>query len=154
MTEKYFVDSNILAYARDPRYPSRQLVARDWITKLWDQKNGVLSTQVIKEFYSVTTRKFQPAVPRHLAQAEIRELLTWRIIETDQNIFETAWTLEADSQCSWWDALIIAAAQHGGCQVLLSEDLAPHLMPAGLTLINPFNEVLHESPANYEIRQT
>lgn len=153
MTEKYFVDSNILAYARDPRYPSRQQVAQEWMRKLWDEKTGVLSTQVIKEFYSVVTRKFQPAVPRQLAQAEIRELMTWRLIETDQTIFETAWSIEARGHCSWWDALIIAAAKHGGCGTILSEDLASHLMPVGITYINPFADVLHESPANYEIRQ-
>jgi len=152
MTEKYFVDTNVLIYAHDGVYPAHMEQAQHWMTRLWADQRAVISTQVLKEFYQVLTRKLVPAISRELARDELRDLMTWPVIETGARLFEAAWRIEDQGHCSWWDALIIAAAQHGGCTAILSEDLGSHLMPAGITLINPFASVLHEAPADYQTR--
>ena len=152
MTEKYFVDTNVLVYAHDGVYPAHMEQAQHWMTRLWADQNAVISTQVLKEFYNVLTRKLNPPIRGELAREEIRDLLHWQVIETDAHLFEAAWHIEENAHCSWWDALIIAAAQHAGCTAILSEGLGPHLMPAGMTLINPFESALHEAPARYEMR--
>ncbi len=152
MTERYFVDTNVLVYAHDGVYPAHMEQAQHWMTRLWADQAAVISTQVLKEFYNVLTRKLDPPIPQELAREEVRDLLHWPIIETDARLFEAAWRIEDEGHCSWWDALIIAAAQQAGCTAILSEDLGPHLMPAGMTLINPFTSAVHEAPARYEIR--
>lgn len=152
MTERYFVDTNVLVYAHDGAYPAHMTQAQHWMTRLWAEQDAVISTQVLKEFYNVLTRKLNPSIPHEVARDEMRDLMTWQIIETDAKLFEAAWSIEDRGHCSWWDALIIAAAQHAGCTAILSEDLGPHLMPAGMTLINPFVSAVHEAPARYETR--
>ena len=152
MTEKYFVDTNILIYRYDPRYPAHQSIAKEWLGRIWEENSGVISTQVIKEFYGTLTRKIAPREDRNLSRDIVRHLLFWEVVETDSAVFEAAWRIEKNGHCSWWDALIIAAAQHAGCTAILSEDMGPHLMPAGLTLINPFESAVHEAPARYETR--
>ncbi len=152
MTEKYFVDTNILIYRHDPRYPAHQSIAHEWLGRLWEEHSGVISTQVLKEFYGALTRKIAPKSDRQVSRDIVRNLYLWQVIETDSTIFEAAWRIEEHGQCSWWDSLIIAAAQHAGCTAILSEDLGPDLMPAGITLINPFANAVHEAPARYETR--
>jgi len=152
MTATYFVDTNILIYAHDPVYPAHMAEAHAWMTALWRDGSGVISTQVLKEFYNVLTCKLSPPVSREPAREEVRDLMTWPVIETDVRLFETAWSIETHGHCSWWDALIIAAAQHAGCSAILSEDLGEHLMPNGIRLINPFAGTVHEPSADYGAR--
>ncbi|MEX0448789.1 PIN domain-containing protein [Spiribacter sp. 221] len=152
MTEKYFVDTNVLIYKFDAGYPAHASIAHQWLKRLWRERTGIISTQVLKEFYGVMSRRITSEQPREQIRAVVRNLLTWPVVETDGGVLETAWTIEDKGHCSWWDAMIIAAAQHAGCSAILTEDLGEHLMPPGMRLINPFAGAIHEPSAHYEVR--
>lgn len=114
-TDRYFVETNIFVYCRDSSDPAKHRIARTWISDLWSSGNGLISTQVLKEYYQVVTRRLNPGMSVENARADIRDLMTWKPIELIPSIFELAWTLE-DSICiPWWDALIVAAASRSEC---------------------------------------
>jgi predicted nucleic acid-binding protein len=133
-----FVDTNVLAYAHDASDPGRQAIARGVLEELWADRSGVLSTQVLQEFYVVATRKFHPPLRR----VEAREILalysTWTIVAVDVALILDAATLEEAAQLSFWDALIIEAARRAGAVRLVSEDLAAGRVFGETTIVNPF----------------
>ena len=144
MTDRYFVDTNILVYSRDTRDPVKHQVARSWIAELWSTGNGRISTQVLKEYYQTVTRRLSPGMPVEDARADIRDLQTWKPFEPTASTFEKAWLIEDRIKISWWDALIIAAAQQTGCTYLLSEDLQSGQTIENLSIINPFTKTINE----------
>ena len=119
MTGPVFVDTNVFVYLHDDSAPAKQLRANDWITCLVRRRAGRLSFQVLQELYSVFTRKVQPALAASRVQPIIRDLTSWRPIPIDFAIMERAWLMEGRYSLSWWDALIVAAAQTCQCKVLL-----------------------------------
>lgn len=146
MTETFFVDTNILVYARDTTEPNKHSQARTWLKHLWANRTGRISTQVIKEYYQVVTRKLNPGLPTETARADIRDLLTWQPLDINEQILEQAWFLEDHHKFSWWDSLIIASARQAGCRWLLSEDLQSDQQIENLTILNPFTQNLNEPP--------
>ena len=144
MTAICFVDTNILVYACDPGHPQKHGLARDWLRHLWTTRTGRISTQVLKEYYQVVTRKLEPGLPPEKARADIRDLHTWQPVDIDLDVLELAWALEDQTNYSWWDALILAAAQRAECHYLLSEDLQPDHTINNLTIINPFTHSINE----------
>ena len=144
MTAICFVDTNILVYACDPGNPRKQSLARDWVHHLWKKQAGRISTQVLKEYYQVVTRKLEPGLAPEKARADIRELYTWQPVDIDLEVLELAWALEDQANYSWWDILILAAAQRAKCQYLLSEDLQSGHAINNLTIINPFTQSVNE----------
>lgn len=134
-----FVDTNIIAYARDNRLPIKKLVAEAWLGALARRREGRISSQVLIEFYSVAIHPKKLALPAATAQADCRDLQAWNPIVPDIALFESAWSLTDRHSFSWWDALIVAAALRQECTLLLSEDLQHNLVIDNrLTLINPF----------------
>ena len=138
MTGPVFVDTNVFVYLHDDSAPAKKLRANDWITCLVRRRAGRLSFQVLQELYSVFTRKVQPALSASTAQPIIRDLTSWRPIPIDLTIMERAWLLEGHYSLSWWDALIVAAAQTCQCEVLLTEDLQHGQEFGAVRVINPF----------------
>ncbi|MBK9325793.1 MAG: PIN domain-containing protein [Hydrogenophilales bacterium] len=138
MTDKVFVDTNILLYARDSAQPDKQPVAQAWMRSLWLKRNGYLSFQVLQEFYVNATQKLKPGLPVELARQDVRNLLLWRPIGTDAGLIEGAWRLADRYGFSWWDAQIVAAARRANCPVLLSEDMQHGIDVEGTRIINPF----------------
>ncbi len=134
-----FIDTNIIAYARDSRYPDKQRLAEAWLGTLARQRVGRISSQVLIEYYSVAIHPKKLALPAAAAQADCRALLAWKPLAPDLALFETAWALSDRYSLSWWDALIVAAALRQECTLLLSEDLQHNLIVDNrLTIINPF----------------
>ena len=138
MTGPVFVDTNVFVYLHDDSTPAKKLRANDWITYLVRRRAGRLSFQVLQELYSVFTRKVQPALATSTAQPIIRDLTSWRPIPIDLAIMERAWLLEGHYSLSWWDALIVAAAQTCQCEVLLTEDLQHGQEFGTVRVIDPF----------------
>jgi predicted nucleic acid-binding protein len=139
MTALYFVDTDILVYARDPRRePNKHRQAREWMTWLWQERTGRTSTQVLNEYYAVTTQKLKPPLPIAEARIEIRTLFAWQPHAFGPATIEQAWNVQTRYRFNWWDALIIAAAQLSGCEYLLTEDLQPEQEIDGLKIMNPF----------------
>jgi predicted nucleic acid-binding protein len=145
-----FVDTNVLLYSEDRAHAAKHQVARQWLTVLWQQRRGRLSTQVLHEFYVNATRKLHPAMPAGDARAEVRRYQRWQPWVTDHATVETAWAVESRFGLSYWDALIVAAALQQGCGWLLTEDLQHGQSIDGMQVVNPFlagPEILDAAPA-------
>lgn len=138
MTGPYFVDTNVIVYARDRSEDRKQQAANDWLEYLWTAGEGRLSTQVLQEFYNVVTRKLANPVDRSLARADVLRLLAWDPIAPDAHIFQFAFAIEDRYQLSWWDSLIVAAAMQQGCSDLISEDLQDGQDFDGVRVLDPF----------------
>jgi predicted nucleic acid-binding protein len=134
-----FVDTNVLVYARDAGEPTKQPQALAWLEHLWKSRSGRLSFQVLQEFYVTVTKKLDPGLSADEARAELRSLLAWRPVAVDGDVLQAAWSLEDRHSLSFWDALIVAAAQAAGCEQLLSEDLADGVTYGGVEVVNPFS---------------
>ena len=144
MTDRYFVDTHVLVYARDASEPDKQKQASAWVQALWGHGSGRISYQVLQEYYQVVTRRLSPGMDVQMARADIRDLLSWDPVQTDDAVLEMAWAIESRYQLSWWDALIVGAAQRAGCRYLLTEDLQPGQSLDGVTVINPFASAVPE----------
>ena len=133
-----FVDANVLLYAFDEKDLGKQQRARDWLTVCWERRCGRLSTQVLNEFYANARRRFASALSAGDARAEVRRYQLWKPWLIDQATLETAWAAESRYGLNYWDALMVAAAQHLGCTVLLTEDLQHGQQIDRLRILNPF----------------
>jgi predicted nucleic acid-binding protein len=138
MTERVFVDTNVLVYGRDASEPTKQKQAMAWLARLWSEKTGRLSFQVLNEFYVTVTNKLQPGMDPQSAREDVRSLLAWRPIPVDARVVEGAWRIQDRYKLSWWDALIVSAAQASDCRYLLTEDLQENRKMGNVKVINPF----------------
>lgn len=139
MTRPTFIDTNVLVYARHARESSKQPIARSWIERLWRERSGRTSIQVLNECYFTLTRKVQPAVPSDEAWDYVRELFAWNPCPVDADLGSLAREIERRYRLNWWDSLVVAAAQEQQCTLLLTEDLQDRAVYGGVTVRNPFN---------------
>lgn len=144
-----FVDTSVLLCAEDGADTTKQQQAREWLGQLWRRRCGRTCTQVLNEFYGLATRQLQPPMPAGDARAEVRRYQHWKPLHTDQQMVETAWAVESRFGLTWWNALVVAAAQHQGCRWLLSDSLPHSLQIDSVQIINPFlmGPSLLESPS-------
>lgn len=142
MSATYFVDTNLLVYARDSSESQKQPIAKDWLDRLWSQRCGRLSIQVLNEYFVTVTRKLTPGLNEDAAWSDVEDLLTWDPVPVDSHVLRRARELAMRYALSWWDAQIVAAAQLCGAERLLTEDLQDGQDMDGLVVINPF----HRSP--------
>jgi len=138
MTARVFVDTNVLVYARDRTDEAKHARALEWLAVLWQERAGRLSWQVLQEYYVTATRKLEPPRDPADAREDVTSLVTWRPIAIELPTLDAAWGIEDRFGLSWWDALIVAAAQGGGCTHLLSEDLQDGQSFEALRVISPF----------------
>ena len=139
-----FVDTNVLLYAHDASETEKQPIARALLEALWADRSGVLSTQVLQEFYVVATRKFTQPMRRSEARELIALYATWSVVRVDVELILDATALEERAQLSFWDALIIEAARRGGARRVVSEDLQDGRRIAGLVIEDPFDAARRE----------
>ena len=137
-----FVDTNVLLYADDGRDQDKRTTARQWLSSLWQQRLGRLSTQVLNEYYANATRKL--GMPQGDARAKVRRFQLWQPWQIDHQTVETAWGFEARFGTSYPDSLIIAAASQSGCAFVLTEDLQHNQQMDAVKIINPFRMVPSE----------
>jgi predicted nucleic acid-binding protein len=134
-----FVDTNILAYARDARDLRKKTIALDWLSFLAKTRTGRLSWQALAEFYAVATHPKKLAMPMAAAQADVLALQHWQPVAPSADLFRTAWSVQDEHGLSWWDSTIVAAAILANCNILLSEDLQHgQMVNKTLQIINPF----------------
>lgn len=138
MTGKTFVDTNILLYAHDRDAGQKGEIAAACLRELWDTEQGVLSVQVLQEFFVNVTRKISVPLPTPVAREVLRIYRPWVQRETTVDTVLRATDLMEFAQISFWDALIVAAAEEAGAQMLLSEDLNDGQTIAGVKIVNPF----------------
>jgi predicted nucleic acid-binding protein len=140
MSDNFFLDTDILVYAVDPSDPAKQIVALEWITSAHQTGRGLLSYQVVQEWFNVVLRKAAVPLRADEATSVYRALIEplWRI-QSSRELLYTALDLHRKDSFSWWDSLIVSAAIHGGCGQLLSEDLQEGREIAGIRIHNPFH---------------
>ena len=152
MTGPCFVDANVFVYARDPRDPHKHQRAVDWVDLLWREARGRTSVQALSEFYAVATRKLTPKVAPELAWRDVERYLGWRPRATDEELLRRARSLEDRHRLSWWDSMIVAAAQLQNCEVLLTEDLQDGAVFGTVVVRSPFTHAVEQPAAAYELR--
>jgi predicted nucleic acid-binding protein len=136
MPGRAFVDTNVLVYAVDDADPLKRDRAREVLDGSADQL--VLSAQVLSEFYVVVTRKLAEPLPETDAADAVRALARLPIVVADGELVMTAVALSRQTQISFWDAQIIAAAAVAGCDRVLTEDLSHGAELASVRVENPF----------------
>lgn len=137
MSDKYFVDTNILMYAHDRSTGAKHRLAVSLVEGLWDSGHGVLSTQVLQELCVNLRRKATPPLPVSQVRQLIRDYSTWEIVTNTSESVLQAIEIEARYKVSFWDALILHAAMDSGASVLYSEDLATGQSYGGVHVVNP-----------------
>lgn len=133
-----FIDTNILVYAIDHCDKRKQKVARTLLESLQQSTNPMLSTQVLMEFYNVATNKLK--IEKLHARQLVESFSNMQVVTADTALIKRAIDTSILSQISFWDALIIAAAEQGGCSILYSEDLNSGQIINGVEAVNPFAE--------------
>ena len=133
-----FVDTNVLVYAHDASEAEKQPIARALLERLWAERRGTLSTQVLQEFYNAATRKL--AIP--MTRSEAREIVglysAWPVVVIVPSLILTASRVEEEHQLSFWDALVIEAARVAGAQRLVTEEMQDGWVIEGVHIENPF----------------
>jgi predicted nucleic acid-binding protein len=137
---KIFLDTNVIIYAYDVSAGAKREKAQKIIVDLWESGQGLLSTQVLQEFFVSVTRKIPQPLELKTAKQIVSDLLRWDIVINDGNSIMEAIELLSDHRYSFWDSLIIQAAIKGGASLLLSEDLSGGQNIKGITIKNPFNQ--------------
>ena len=139
MSDRTFVDTNVLIYAHDVDAKSKHEVAKRVLSELWSRRTGVLSMQVLQEFYVNATRKISSPLPKDVARLVTSSYAIW-CLETTPAEISLAFRIEDESRIGFWDALIVASAAKCGASRILSEDLNAGQMIAGVRIENPFRE--------------
>ena len=133
-----FLDTNVLVYAVDEDVPRKKEAADRLIEEEALAGRAILSTQVLQEFYVVSTRRLKRPLSPERAERAVRALATLPVVPIDPRIILAAIARVHRMTVSFWDALIIDAAIAGGATTLYSEDLQDGLEIDGLTIRNPF----------------
>ena len=133
-----FVDTNILIYAEDRDAKGKHEIARTLIVDLWEGREGVVSVQVLQEFYVNVTKKLKKPLTVVKAKQIIEEYLTWTVVDNTGRMVVDAIDLQRKSQLSFWDSLIVQAAIQSGCDQLYSEDMNAGQRFGPVTVVNPF----------------
>ena len=135
MSGKCFVDTNILFYAHDRQAGPKHHRAKQLLIELIDTDAGVLSIQVLQEFCVNLRRKGRLAAGE--TRRVIEDFLDWEIIVNTKESVLGALEIESQHGVSFWDALIIYAAQAAGADILYSEDLGDGQMFGSVRVVNP-----------------
>ena len=137
MSDKTFIDTNVLIYAHDVDAKRKHEAAKSVLHELWSEHTGVLSMQVLQEFYVNVTRKISRPISKESARLVVNSYTIWCVDTTPAEI-STAFRIEDESRIGFWDALIVASALRGGATRILSEDLNAGQTIAGIHIQNPF----------------
>jgi len=131
-----FLDSNILVYAEDSADPSKQQKAIDLIIEHGRQRTGVVSLQVLGEYFSAVTRKLK--LDPGVARSQVEFYSRFHVVEPTVVDILAAIDLHRLRGFSYWDSVIVHCARQAGCALLLSEDMQHGQVVDGVRIVNPF----------------
>lgn len=138
MNGRVFVDTNVLIYAHDLDAGPKREIASEILTDLWESRRGVLSVQVLEEFYVNVTRKIPSPLQPAAARAVVQTYTAWPVEPLTPPMVLQASEIEERHGLSFWDALIVTAAVASGAETILSEDLRPGAQIEGVSIEDPF----------------
>lgn len=137
---KVFIDTNILVYAYDVSAGEKHESAVEIMSDLWNSGQGVISMQVLQEFFVNVTGKIPKPLDVTTAREVVRDFLKWSPVLINGEIIVDAIDIHAAHKYSFWDALIIASAIEGGAGTLLTEDLSDKHKIKNIVIKNPFKQ--------------
>ena len=137
-TSRDFFDTNILVYAYDQRDPVKRRLALDIFANAVARDAVVVSAQVLGEFFNTATRRILNPISVEEAENVISLFSDFTVVELDLALVQQAVATCRRYQISYWDALIVAAAERAGCGRIISEDLNPGQSYHGVVVVNPF----------------
>lgn len=151
MTGPVFADSNFLLYVRDERDPAKQVRAAAWHDHLWNEGLGRTSMQVLSEYYVNLKRMAGSRMTHEQAWTHAERFLAWKPQAIDDDVVRNARRIEQRYGISWWDSMIVAAAQLQDCALLLTEDLQDNGVYGTVTVRSPFTLEVREAAATYTV---
>jgi predicted nucleic acid-binding protein len=151
MTGPVFVDTNVLVYVRDAADRDKQSRATAWHEYLWSERLGRTSLQVLSEFYVNLKRRAGPSLSAQDAWAVATRYLAWGPHPVDETLIHRAREIEQRWRLSWWDSMVVAAAQLQDCALLLTEDLQDGAVFGAVTVRSPFTLAVGEPVAAYAL---
>ena len=131
-----FLDTNVLVYSDDPRDPTKQATAIDLVQDHLRLRTGVVSLQVLQEYFVSTTGKLK--LDAELAKRRVEFFARFHVAEPTVSDILAAIDLHRLHSFPYWDALVIRCASQSGCSVLLTEDLQHGQVIDGVQIVNPF----------------
>jgi len=134
-----FVDTNVLVYAYDEVEDRRRGIAQQLLDELTAADRLRLSTQVLQEFYVTITRKVKKPLSPEKALVLLDAFSVWSVLSITPAHVREAVLLSTEAVISFWDALILIAAQDQGAATLYSEDLNAGQRIGGVAIVNPFS---------------
>ena len=137
MSDKFFVDTNILVYAHDSTQGVKHERAQALVEALWESGDGILSTQVLQELCINLRRKSSHPLSVEETRRVISEYATWNIVVNTAESVLQALDFESRYQISFWDALIVQAAAICEATIIYSEDLSDGQTYGGVRVVNP-----------------
>ncbi|MBC8417980.1 MAG: PIN domain-containing protein [Desulfobacterales bacterium] len=140
MKDRTFFDTNILVYGFDNSNQEKYEVASGFIIQAYQKGVGVLSTQVLKEFYVTVTQKIPQKMDMDDAEQAIRDFSMWTVVETNVDLILKAIDIQRRHSLSFWDAMVVAAAKVSTCTNLLTEDLSHDTFVDDVHILNPFRK--------------
>lgn len=139
MSDKYFLDTNVLVYTFDFSAPEKQKTAQDLVAHALESGAGWISYQVVQEFLNVARTKFETPMGIHEALAYLDRILRpLCAISSGAHLWEDALHIQNRWQYGFYDSLIIAAARHTDCRILYSEDMQHGQVIDDLRITDPF----------------
>jgi predicted nucleic acid-binding protein len=137
MSDKYFVDTNILMYAHDTSAGEKHARAKALVEELWRDRTGVVSTQVLQELAVNLRKNAKKPLDAKATRNVVADYLAWQVVVNSGESILEALDLEARYRISFWDALVVQAAQASGAEILYSEDLSDGQTYGTVRVINP-----------------
>lgn len=137
MSDRFFVDTNILMYAHDAASGKKHERAKELVERLWETRSGVVSTQVLQELAVNLRRKAKNPLSPKATREIVANYLSWRVVVNAGDSILEALEIEARYRVSFWDALVIQAANAAGATVLHSEDLSNGQKYGAVRVVNP-----------------
>lgn len=137
-TSRDFFDTNVLVYGYDRRDPAKRARALDLLGAAIESGTGIVSAQVLSEFFNVVTRRLPDPLSFEVAGTIVGEIAAMQVVEIDVALVQRAIGVCRRYGISYWDSLIVAAAERARCSRILSEDLNHGQSYNGVIVINPF----------------
>lgn len=144
MSDKVFVDTNILMYAHDSAAGAKHERAKALLERLWQERSAAISTQVLQELAVNLRRKVAVPLTTKAVQEIVADYLTWQVVVNDGTAIREALDFEERYGISFWDALIVQAANTAGASILYTEDLSDGQHYGNVRAENPLVDHVHE----------
>ena len=151
MTGPVFADANFLLYVRDEREPAKQARASAWHEHLWREGLGRTSMQVLSEYYVNLRRMAARRLTQDEAWMHAARYFAWQPRMIDEDLLRTARRVEHRYRISWWNSMVVAAAQLQDCEILLTEYLQDGGVFGTVTVRSPFTLEVRQPVASYAV---